>query len=205
MLIPRGGRAACRVHLLVEEKVVMVANRDGGVDNLEVKGDLMLRIADADRGHIRVRLGNVNNKLFQFKVRGARARPAHPAAAWLPRLRRCRVVRWVRMCLCVGALGWVADAPKRGPEPVPGRECDWAQGHVAAIPHGPAARRGQVALPEQGGERRPLLRCGAGWPRKKGEGEERGGCGARLTRGLAQSIAGRRRPRTGARWRSRTS
>lgn len=59
----------CRVHLLVEEKVVMVANRDGGVDNLEVKGDLMLRIADADRGHIRVRLGNVNNKLFQFKVR----------------------------------------------------------------------------------------------------------------------------------------
>jgi len=46
----------------------MVANRDGGVENLEIKGDLMLRIGDADRGHIRVQLANVNDKLFQFKV-----------------------------------------------------------------------------------------------------------------------------------------
>ena len=55
----------------------MVANRDGGVENLEVKGDLLLRIAEPDRGLIRVRLGNVNNKQFQFKVRPALASRTH--------------------------------------------------------------------------------------------------------------------------------
>ena len=56
------------VHLIFEEKVTMVANRDGGVENLEIKGDLMLRISEADRGQVRVQLANVNDKLFQFKV-----------------------------------------------------------------------------------------------------------------------------------------
>ena len=124
----------------------MVANRDGGVENLEVKGDLLLRIAEPDRGLIRVRLGNVNNKQFQFKVRPALASRTHQTRGSIQARPGVACAR-------------AADPPERRPESVHVRQRHRAQGRVAAIPDRAAARRREVAVPEQGGRRRAPLRC----------------------------------------------
>eukprot|EP00160_Parvularia_atlantis_P008555 Unigene1782_Nuclearia_a/m.5536 Unigene1782_Nuclearia_a/g.5536 ORF Unigene1782_Nuclearia_a/g.5536 Unigene1782_Nuclearia_a/m.5536 type:complete len:374 (+) Unigene1782_Nuclearia_a:1800-2921(+) len=56
------------VHVVIEEKLVVVSNRDGGLENLEVKGEMFLRISDADKALIRVNLEGVDEKTYQFKT-----------------------------------------------------------------------------------------------------------------------------------------
>ena len=58
------------VQILIEEKIVVVANRDGGLQNMEVKGDLTLRITDAAKSAVKIALKSPSeDKSLQFKVR----------------------------------------------------------------------------------------------------------------------------------------
>jgi hypothetical protein len=57
------------VHVHIEEKITMVANRDGGLDNMEVKGDLMLRVSDPSRTKISLAVRHLEDPSIQFKVR----------------------------------------------------------------------------------------------------------------------------------------
>ncbi|KAF8925210.1 Adaptor complexes medium subunit family-domain-containing protein [Dissophora ornata] len=56
------------VHVHIEEKITMVANRDGGLDNMEVKGDLMLRVSDPSRTKISLSLTHLEDSNIQFKT-----------------------------------------------------------------------------------------------------------------------------------------
>jgi hypothetical protein len=57
------------VHVQIEEKITMVANRDGGLESMEVKGDLMLRVSDPSRAKISLALRHLEDPNIQFKVR----------------------------------------------------------------------------------------------------------------------------------------
>ncbi|KAF9161251.1 Coatomer subunit delta [Actinomortierella ambigua] len=56
------------VHVHIEEKITMVANRDGGLENMEVKGDLMLRVSDPARSKISLALTHLDDATIQFKT-----------------------------------------------------------------------------------------------------------------------------------------
>ena len=59
----------CRVHLSIEEKISAALNRDGGLENLEVKGELTLRISAADKARVKVGMKVLNvDPNLQFKV-----------------------------------------------------------------------------------------------------------------------------------------
>ena len=45
------------VHLVVKERLTATGNRDGGLESLEVKGDLLLRVSDASLARLRVHVG----------------------------------------------------------------------------------------------------------------------------------------------------
>jgi coatomer subunit delta len=42
------------VHLLLEERITLIANKDGGLRSMEVKGDMVLRIGNMENGHIKI-------------------------------------------------------------------------------------------------------------------------------------------------------
>lgn len=58
------------VHLATVEKLSLTVNRDGGIQSLEVKGDLMLRITDSARAAIRlaVSTGDADKNGIQFRT-----------------------------------------------------------------------------------------------------------------------------------------
>jgi len=56
------------VHVALEEKMVLSATRDGGLNNLEVTGMLTLRISDEQLGRVRLQLQNTNNKNIQLQT-----------------------------------------------------------------------------------------------------------------------------------------
>jgi len=56
------------VHISIEEKVVAQLKKDGGVDNLEVQGTMLLSIANEDDAFVRVQVATGGNKGFQFKT-----------------------------------------------------------------------------------------------------------------------------------------
>lgn len=58
------------VHLGTVEKLTLVVSRDGGIQNMEVKGDLMLRITDSSKAAIRVSVstGNTEGSGIQFRT-----------------------------------------------------------------------------------------------------------------------------------------
>ncbi|KAF9964907.1 Coatomer subunit delta [Mortierella alpina] len=56
------------VHVQIEEKITMVANRDGGLENMEVKGDLTLRVSDPTRAKISLALRHLEDPNIQFKT-----------------------------------------------------------------------------------------------------------------------------------------
>ena len=57
------------VHLRMEEKISLTAGRDGGLQNLEVHGFLMLRITDDTFGRVKVDITNNDSKGIQIQVR----------------------------------------------------------------------------------------------------------------------------------------
>eukprot|EP00741_Cyanophora_paradoxa_P012376 tig00020610_g11958.t1 len=56
------------VVLVVDEKLVVQMDRDGGLQNMEVKGDLSLRVADPDAACLKLLVKQGANKGYQFKA-----------------------------------------------------------------------------------------------------------------------------------------
>ncbi|GJJ75180.1 coatomer subunit delta [Entomortierella parvispora] len=56
------------VHVHIEEKITMIANRDGGLESMEVKGDLTLRVSDPALSKISLALRHSDDSNIQFKT-----------------------------------------------------------------------------------------------------------------------------------------
>eukprot|EP00126_Sphaerothecum_destruens_P007139 Sdes_comp19706_c0_seq1m11633 len=56
------------IHIRIEEKISMNALRDGGLESLEVKGDLYVLITEPEKSKIRIALRISDDKGFQFKT-----------------------------------------------------------------------------------------------------------------------------------------
>ncbi|XP_059814263.1 coatomer subunit delta-like isoform X2 [Hypanus sabinus] len=56
------------VHLKIEEKIVLVCDRDGGLQNMEVHGMIMLRVTDEKQGRIRLQVENDDKKDIQLQT-----------------------------------------------------------------------------------------------------------------------------------------
>lgn len=56
------------VHIRIEEKIVLSANRDGGLENLEILGLATLRVNDEQFGQIHVHWENRDEKGFQLQT-----------------------------------------------------------------------------------------------------------------------------------------
>lgn len=57
-----------QVHVEIDEKFVAVVNRDGGLDNLEVKGSLVLTVSSAEYSKIKLLVTPSTESDVQFKV-----------------------------------------------------------------------------------------------------------------------------------------
>ena len=53
---------------MVQEKVIVTAGRDGGLQNMEVLGTLQLKISDPQYGRILVVIDNQEDRSLQFQV-----------------------------------------------------------------------------------------------------------------------------------------
>jgi hypothetical protein len=56
------------VHVAIIEKISLQANRDGGLESLEVKGDLELTISDPSLTKIKLSVRASDDSAVQFKV-----------------------------------------------------------------------------------------------------------------------------------------
>ena len=56
------------VHIVIEEKIVVSAGRDGGLQNMEVHGMCKVKVNDSDYGRIRVQMHNNDKKGIQMQV-----------------------------------------------------------------------------------------------------------------------------------------
>jgi hypothetical protein len=58
----------CSVHCKLEEKMTVVARRDGGLENMELLGMLTLRISDEPFGRIKLQIKNASNSFVQLQT-----------------------------------------------------------------------------------------------------------------------------------------
>eukprot|EP01099_Mayorella_cantabrigiensis_P006984 TRINITY_DN6037_c0_g1_i1.p1 TRINITY_DN6037_c0_g1~~TRINITY_DN6037_c0_g1_i1.p1 ORF type:complete len:500 (-),score=141.28 TRINITY_DN6037_c0_g1_i1:167-1666(-) len=56
------------VQIAAEEKIIVVCNADGGLEQMEVKGDLSITISDANFGRVKVKVANAESQKFQYKT-----------------------------------------------------------------------------------------------------------------------------------------
>ncbi|KAK2847482.1 hypothetical protein Q5P01_010481 [Channa striata] len=56
------------VHMRVEEKISLTCGRDGGLQNMEVLGMVLLRVTDEKNGRIRLVINNTDNKGLQLQT-----------------------------------------------------------------------------------------------------------------------------------------
>ena len=56
------------VHLTVQEKVIVKAGRDGGLQNMEVLGMMQLKVSDPQYGRILIAVDNQYDRSLQFQV-----------------------------------------------------------------------------------------------------------------------------------------
>ena len=56
------------VHAKIEEKMTVIARRDGGLDNMELSGHLTLRITDEAFGRIKLQLKPATNNMVQTQT-----------------------------------------------------------------------------------------------------------------------------------------
>jgi len=63
-----GPATADPVFLLMEEKLQVLLNKDGGVENMEVQGTISLEVRDQEKACLRVAVSNRAGKEFQFKT-----------------------------------------------------------------------------------------------------------------------------------------
>ena len=57
-----------RVHIKIDEKIILTAGRDGGLQQMEVRGLVLLRISDAEYGKISIAVENNDTHGFQLQV-----------------------------------------------------------------------------------------------------------------------------------------
>ena len=55
----------------------MVAGRDGGLQNMEVLGMVMLRITDPEVAKVRINMDNREDRSVQFQVRNTKRKIKH--------------------------------------------------------------------------------------------------------------------------------
>lgn len=60
--------SCCSVHIKADEKISLTANRYGGLQNMEVRGMMMLRISDPALTGITLSTDNNNARGFQVQV-----------------------------------------------------------------------------------------------------------------------------------------
>ncbi|KAJ3355122.1 hypothetical protein HDU91_005700 [Kappamyces sp. JEL0680] len=65
------------VHINIEEKISATANRDGGIQSMEVNGTMLLKVNDASKAKITVQIGYQPDPSLQFKTH-----PNVDKAAW---------------------------------------------------------------------------------------------------------------------------
>ena len=53
---------------MVDEKIVATADRDGGLQNLEIKGDILIRVIDPTQACLRLSTSLSGDSAIQFKV-----------------------------------------------------------------------------------------------------------------------------------------
>ncbi|TPX37034.1 hypothetical protein SmJEL517_g00828 [Synchytrium microbalum] len=56
------------IHITIEEKLVVTANRDGGLQSMEVKGEMLVLIADEAKQHLRLNMNVNHDGEAQFKT-----------------------------------------------------------------------------------------------------------------------------------------
>ena len=56
------------VHIKLEEKLTVVARRDGGLETMEMHGQLTMRITDESFGRIKLQLKGHTNELVQLQT-----------------------------------------------------------------------------------------------------------------------------------------
>jgi hypothetical protein len=56
------------IHFLVEEKISVTANRDGGLENMVVNGTMTLKVNDPSQTKLQVQVGYQNDPSLQFKT-----------------------------------------------------------------------------------------------------------------------------------------
>ncbi|KAJ3017719.1 Coatomer subunit delta [Thoreauomyces humboldtii] len=56
------------VHVALEEKITVVANRDGGLQTMEIKGDMQLKVSDPAKAQLRVVLDMQRHLDVQYKT-----------------------------------------------------------------------------------------------------------------------------------------
>ena len=52
----------------MEEKITVICNRDGGLENMEVSGMLTLRISDDQFGRVKLQIQNTSNRGIQLQT-----------------------------------------------------------------------------------------------------------------------------------------
>ena len=83
------------VHIVVEEKLVLTAGRDGGLQNMEIHGIMKLRVADDRMGRVKVCVNNNDNKGIQIQV-------GLSVWGW-----EYFILRLVFFCCCLGVLLYI--------------------------------------------------------------------------------------------------
>lgn len=56
------------IHVTIEERVSLAANRDGGLEQMEVRGTLTLRVGEGASGKLRLQLQAANDPAINFKT-----------------------------------------------------------------------------------------------------------------------------------------
>ncbi|KAI8052558.1 Mu homology domain-containing protein, partial [Syncephalis plumigaleata] len=56
------------IHAEIEEKISVTANRDGGLDNMEVRGALIIHVADTEKARVKLELSPLEDSELQFKL-----------------------------------------------------------------------------------------------------------------------------------------
>ncbi|NP_001412006.1 coatomer subunit delta isoform 7 [Homo sapiens] len=65
---PKVAPAPASVHMKIEEKITLTCGRDGGLQNMELHGMIMLRISDDKYGRIRLHVENEDKKGVQLQT-----------------------------------------------------------------------------------------------------------------------------------------
>lgn len=59
------------IHIKIDEKITLRANRDGGLDDMDVKGTMLVSVYDESKGRLQVAISKDANKNMSYQVQRA--------------------------------------------------------------------------------------------------------------------------------------